>query len=250
MSELALGLYVNLFPVQVPDDPIQLMAVDRSRYPDLRLLRDDLQRPGQMAWLYADGDKVYGYGRDCDILASRDFVKLEIRLEDAPSLTGRMVLEGFLERINREGYMPVWGKGRCRTFNWNRYQTTRDGQVRVCHGYDLRSLFLYDANTAKMVFGLVIDATYAFKDQAGEPLSPYEIRRRFGSQALRQVRQIQGDLIPTGINTEVARQRLLEDVLPFVSRFPSFHLPCDVRVSLSPEPVRIVLGRKPDESLW
>lgn len=250
MSQLALGLYLNLFPVEVPVDPVRVMVVARSRYPDLRPLRSDFERLGQTVWVYPDGDKIYGYGRGSATLTSKGFRETEIRLHETPRLAGRMVLEGFLEQIKQEGYTPDWVRKRCRAFNWDSFQTTRDLQVRVYRGYELRSLFLFDAIANEMVFGLVIDATYAFRDQSGGALSPHDIRQRFDGQTFREVRQIQRDLIPTGINTEVARQRLLEDILPFVSRFPTFLLPCDVRVNLSPEPIRIVLGRKADESVW
>jgi hypothetical protein len=243
MMQLDLGFYLNLFPVDVPDNPVRVMTLDRSQYPDLRPLRKELQQSGQMVWVYADGDKVYGYGSHLDALQSKGFAETSICLQDTPRLTGRMILEGFIHKIKSEGYTPsLERKGRCEVFNWNEYRTTHNGGVRVYRGFDLRSIFLRDRSADKLVFGLVVDVMYAFQDQQGQSLSPYQIRQCFSNLILSEVRRIQGDLIPTGINTEVARQRLLEHILPFVRRFPDFRLPSDVAVHLHPEPVRVVLG--------
>lgn len=242
-ARLDAGLYLNLFPVDMPPEPVTLLASARAAYPDLRPLRDELAQSGKRVWIYAEGDKVYGYGEDSDLLQSKGFDTTAISLPNVPRLASRMILEGFINHIKQEGYEPIERKGRCQVFNWGECQTIRAGNVHVYRGFDLRSLFVKDRETGRLVFGLVVDVTYAVRGPSDEPLSPGEIRRRFGERAVSEVRQAQGDLLPTGrINTEVARQRLLEHILPFVGRFLNFRLPCGIDVSLRPEPARIILG--------
>lgn len=236
------GIYLNLFPVEVSDNPVRVMVVDRSHYPDLRSLRDDLKRSNGKVWIYADIDRIYGYGDHCTTLKNKSFEEIKISFYEAPRFTGRMILEGFVEKIRQNNYETIERKGRCEVFNWNEFSSTRDGNVKVFCGFDLRSIFLLDLHENKLVFGLVVDVTYAFRDQSNQSLNTYLIRQKFGSQTFSEIRQIQGDLIPTGINTEVARQRLLDQILPFIRRFPEFNLPCGLKAILSAEPVRVVLG--------
>lgn len=242
-ERLDVGLYLNLFPVEVPTYPIRFLEADRSRYSDLRPLRDELSQLGKMVWVYAEDDKVYGYGKDCDWLRSKGFCETDVTLPDRPRLTARMILEGFIGHLKEERYTPVERKGRCEVFSWTKYQSTSDGNVRLYRGFDLRSLFLRNRETGELIFGLIIDVTHAFRDQANESLNAHDIRERFGSKTFSEVRQMQGELLPTGrINTEVARQRLVDHILPFVRCFPNFQLPCDITVSLHHEPTRIILG--------
>ena len=243
MKQLDIGLYINLFQVEVPNNSVQVVAANRKKYPNFRSLRDDIERFGQSIRIYADGDIVYGYGKDCDELLSNGFSESNIFLHDTPRLTSRMILEGFVKQIKEVGYEPLEQKGRVEAFNWNEYRSTRDGNVCIYQGFDLRSIFLKDRGIDKLVFGLVVDVTHAIRDRNGNSLNAHSISERFGSNTLIETRQIQGDLLPTRkINTEVSRQRLLERILPFVSKFSTFRLPCEVQVSLQHEPLRIILG--------
>jgi hypothetical protein len=243
MARLDVGLYLNLFPVEVPAYPIRFLATERSLHPDLRPLREELTQLGKRVWVYADGDKVYGYGKDCDSFRSKGFCETNVTLPNRPRLTARMVLEGFVDRIKQAQYTPLERKGRCEVFNWAEYRLTSDGNVRIFRGFDLRSLFLKNRETDELIFGLIVDVTYTLRDQSNESLNPHDIRERFGSKTFSEVRQIQGDLLPTGkINTEVTRQRLLDHILPFIRHFPDFQLPCGIAVSLHHEPTRIILG--------
>jgi hypothetical protein len=239
-SKIELGVYLNLFPADVPQDLVKVMVTDRSQYQNLQLLRDELKT--NKVQVYADNDKIYGYGDDSITLKEKGFNVIEICLYNTPYLTGRMILEGFLERVRQDNYEVIERKGRCEVFNWNEINFTRDGNVKVFRGFDLRSIFLLNHNNNKLIFGLVVDVTYALRDKTDQHLNFHVIRHKFGNKTLLEVRQIQGDLIPTGINTEVARQRLLEHILPFVKRFSRFSLPCNLDVNLHHEPIRVVLG--------
>jgi len=80
-------------------------------------------------------------------------------------------------------------------------------------------------------------------------LNFHDIVTKFGSITLREIRQIQKDLIPTGINKEISRQRLIEDIVPFVEQFSEIDLPCDLKSKITSFPARIILGEE-YETIW
>jgi len=234
------GIYLNLFPVDIPEHPADLMVIERNLYPDLRELRNELKNTIKV---YADEDKVYGYGADAIMLKDKGFKKIEISLYEVPRLTGRMILEGFINKVKSDSYEVIEKKGQCKIFNWNDFKITRDNNVKVFKSFDIRSIFILDSQENKLVFGLIVDVVYAFKDSSDLPLNTYLILKNFGSQTFSEVRQIQGELIPTGkINTEIARQRLSENILPFIKNYSDFDLPCGLKATLSTEPTRVIIG--------
>lgn len=241
-SRLGSGIYLNFFPIEVPDTAIKVMTIARSSYPDLKVLRNDLV--GLDIGLYADEDEIYGYGNNLKLLQDKGFTEDSIALRHSPRLAGRMILEGFLDNLKEEGYVIIEKKGSCEVFKLSEYALTTDDHVKVFTGFSLRSLFFLDHSVIipQMVFGLVIDVTYAFKDKEDIALNMFLIRKNLGAATLSEVRRLQGDLVPTGINTEVARQRLLNHILPFVEQFPEFNLPGIIPVKLSAEPCRVILG--------
>jgi len=233
------GIYLNLFPVDIPEHPVDLMVIERNRYPDLRELRNELKNTIKV---YADEDKVYGYGADAIILKENGFKETKISLYQIPRLTSRMILEGFMERIRLNNYEVIGRKGRCKIFNWDVFKLTSDKKVKVFNGFDIRSIFILNPQENKLVFGLIVDVVYAFKDNSDHPLNTYFISKNYGSQTFSEVRRIQGELIPTGINTEIARQRLLEHILPFIRNYSEFELSCGLKVNLAVQPIRVILG--------
>jgi len=233
------GIYLNLFPVNIPEHSVDLMSIERNRYPDLRELRNELKNTIKV---YANEDKVYGYGADAIMLKDKGFKKIEISLYEVPRLTGRMILEGFINKVKSDNYEVFEKKGRCKIFNWNDFKITSDNNVKVFKGFDIRIIFILNSQENKLVFGIIVDVVYAFKDSSDKPLSTYLISKNFGSQTFSEVRRIQGELIPTGINTEIARQRLLEHILPFIENYSEFDLPCGLKATLSAAPMRVILG--------
>jgi hypothetical protein len=238
------GLYVNLFEVSFPDTPVEIMRVERSKYPDLRSLRRELATKQMAVRVYSSRDVVYGYGeRQAEALADYGFVKVTVPLKEMPEVTSRMILEGLVEHLRVDGYQSQERKGRTTVFDWKTpIFVTKEG-TRLFRGYDLRSLFLRAPVGESLFFGIIVDVVYAYTDSQGARLSTHEIVARFGNEALRAMRQKQGDILPNGrINLEVSRQRLTEHILPFVQRYRSFALPCGIEATLSAEPVRVILG--------
>lgn len=243
-----IGYYSNIFPVELASASVEILIAERKNFPDLRLLRSEISRDGIEIFVYADEDKVYGYGKDLRWLSSKGFASTKINLSDTPRLTGRMILEGFVKKLSDNGFTPIMSKGRSQLFRWSDFKKTSDGMVKVHKGFDIRSLFLLDRRLEEIIFGLVIDVIYALRDKDNNRLNSHDIVSKFGGATFKEVRLIQGDLIPTGINTEVSRQRFIEEILPFVKHFSGFLLPCGIEAKLKEEPLRIILGGE-NESL-
>jgi len=243
------GHYANLFEVKIAENKeITVMACDRKRFPTLKALRDEISKENREVFVYAPemSDKVYGYGIDLEWLALKGFEKTKINLSDEPRLTGRMILDAFIDKAKKIGYLPYFSRneiGRCTLCNWDKFQTTSDGNVKVYTGYDIRVIFLKDGEKDRLCFNIIIDACYKLRDNRGEPLNNRTIIARFGRETLRNVRKIQGDLIPTGkINTEVSRKILIDEILPFIETLKEIELPCGIRARMKLTPSRIILG--------
>ena len=247
------GFYANLFEVSVTTINIPIMVAERNKYPDLRSLRNEIESNGKKVLIYSPerSDILYGFGEDMEWLSSKDFRKDSVNLHNEPRLTGYMVLEAFINKAEGLGFHPFFSKdkGRCRLFNWNEFKTTSDNKVKLYLGYDVRIIFLKDQIENSLVFGLVLDITYSLKDFNDNPLNFHEIITNFGSSTLKEIRQIQRDLIPTGINKEISRQRLIEDIVPFVEKISEIELPGCLKAQITPNPARIVLGEE-DETVW
>lgn len=245
------GLYANIFEVELSNTLVNLMRVEHKKYPSLRELRQKLEERDLNAYVYADGDWVYGYGSDYLVLREYSFSEVDLDLKDVPKLTCRMILDGFLKEIKNRGFEKLERKrkveGRAKVFNFNKPIRVNE-QLSVYRGFDLRSIYLFDHFEEALCFGLIVDVTYTYRDSDGNTLNFREIVERFGSDALIKVRQVQKDLSPERrANLEVSRQRLLEDIIPFIREFSRFTLPCNVEVTISDIPSRIILT---DEEEW
>ncbi len=261
---IELGYYANLFEVLVPAQEIQVMVCKRANYPSLRELREGIKKSRKEIFVYAPegSDIIYGYGNGMEWLFDKDFNLETINFYDKPKLTSRMIIEGVIKKARQIGLSPRKtkqdkdicqildeNKGRWKFYNPEKAKITSDNQVRVFIGYDLRVIFLRDPLEDRLNFGLIVDITYFLRDMNDNPLNYRAITSRFDRNTLREVRQIQKDFIPTGINREVSRQRLIEDIIPFVEQLGEIELPCGLKVKVVSNPCRIILGDE-DEAVW
>ncbi len=241
LTNLEPGVYVNIFPITLPEEAVHFMVASRGSFPDLRSLRKRIYDAGRNIQLYAHSDSVYGYGTEMEYLVHEGFEEELLYLADFPQLTAHLIEEGIRELLGTEGFEARIGKGRLVVFPINRSTPTANGMIKVYQGYDLKSTFWRDQFLEKLAFGLVVDVTWAIRDKLGQPLNMHQIAQL---NAVTQVAQIQGEYLPrsTRINTEVARQRLQEQIVPFVQGHPEFELPCEATARLSPQPIRIIIG--------
>jgi len=254
MIKLDPGIYVNTFHVHLSQEEIDVMVSERKKFQNLKELKEEITGIGKSIYLYAPPrtGKVYGYGKHMDWLVSRGFKKIHgFNINSEPALTGRMILEGVIKKAEDLQYVASFGKekGRVFLFNWSKFKETSDRQVKVFTGYDIRVIFLKDLIEGSLEFGIIVDVKYSLKSANGRRLNYHEIVSNFGNDTLRKVRQIQKDLVTTGINTEVSRQRLLDDIIPFVEKIRKIELPCGVNAEITTIPSRIVVGEK-NEFAW
>lgn len=232
------GLYTNVFHVDVPADPVDLLVAPSSAYPDLRTLRMKINDKGWAVRVYRAPDKIFGYGPQKDVLAERPFEEQQILLHHEPEFCARCILEGLGDQIKKDGYRECHGNGRVTYYESQPCGMTRKGNLRIYLGYDLRTIFWRQGE--KLLFGLIVDIRWQIQDASGRRLGPAEIAQQ---GAMREFAQLQEEILPTGqINTEVSRLRLQQHILPFVDQHKSFPLPCGGKASVDTIPMRVILG--------
>jgi len=237
-AALDLGLYTNVFQVDVPDKPVSVMVASTKDYPDLHSLREEIAQRSWNCRIYRVGNRVFGYGEEQGALAAKAFQPAIVHFRDVPDLWKRWILEGLVDHLKAQGYRERSGKGRATLYEPNSYGELSGGRIRVYRGYDLRVIWWKQSEEIR--FGLVVDIRWKVQDTNGRRLSAYEIAQH---GVMRQLAQIQEELLPAGnINTEVARFRLQNHILPFVNRHSTFSLPYGGTVTINSTPIRVILG--------
>jgi hypothetical protein len=237
------GLYANLFEVNFEDHDVDFMHTDRSPYPKLRDLRQQLAERKIEARVFATGGEVYGYGSEQNQLVEFGFRLKSVRIGQIPPLASRLVLEGYANSLTQASYTIRWSFGRATAYQFGKALLETPSGVKLFRGFELQSLYLLNPETNALVYGIVVNAVFTCRDRDDQSLSTREVVARFGHDTLRLLRTRQGDLAPRGgINLEISRQRLVELVLPFVNARCSFVLPCGIPAELNRVPVRIILA--------
>jgi len=244
--QLQPGIYTNIFPVILPDEPLSFMETQRAQLTDLRELRNEIEQANRHVVVYADRNRVYGYGEDAEaLLSTKGFRKNQILLKQVPALAAHIVLQGLIDAALAKGFwqrrkMSLKGvDARTEIFHPTPKGTTAQGRVKVFVGYDLRCAY-YPAVES---FGLVVDVTWAYQDDSGTPLNTPQMRTR---NALNEALVIQEELLrgTNRLNLQIAQIRMHNYLLPFVQEFQSISLPCGGQARLEPEPFSVILGGK------
>jgi len=237
------GFYTNVFEVEVPSEPVDVMIASTSDYPDLRPLREEITRNSWSCRVCRVRDRVFGYGKDCNVLENKSFRSQQLYLKDEPDLCKRLILEGLVDLLRIEGYRE-WSRtriGRVKLYEPKPYRSAARGQLQVYRGYDLRSIWW--KQESQVHFGIVVDLCWEVQDEEGKRLSTPEIVR---FNAMMEIGQIQDEFLTDGkINTEVARLRLQKHILPWVRwvrEYNRFTLPCGGEATIITVPVRVVIG--------
>ncbi len=243
--QLQPGIYTNIFPVVLPDEPATLMEIQRSLAQDLRALREEIDRANLRVHVYADKDHVYGYGQEANtFLSTKGFSPTTVSFQEIPALTAHMVLQGVIDLALEKGFWQRWKiplKGvdaRTKIFRPEPKGTTTQGRVKVFAGYDLRCAY-YPAVES---FGLVVDVIWAYQDENGMPLNTPKMR---GQNAMNEALVIQEELLrgTNRFNLQISQIRMHDYLLPFAQEFQTIPLPCGGQARLKSEPFSVILGR-------
>jgi len=240
-----IGIYVNIFVVEVKDPNLQVVIQARSHCPSLKELRTYLRD----CHVYALGNLVYGYGQDLSELKQQGFEEAEVDIYEVPQLTARLILEGFSAQLQSVGYNVEFKKYRHQAFDLQRPLRMSIPEVILYQGCSYNSVFLKTPIQDKLVFGLVIDLSYRL-ELKGNPASYREVRyfaaQKYGNQMaddiMRSIRIKIGDLTPSGFrNTEAARLRF-ERIRTIIQRVGErLQLPTGNQAVLSMVPTRVVM---------
>jgi len=242
--QLQPGIYTNIFPVILPDEPVSFMEIQRAQATALRELRNEIEQANQRVVVYAHRDRVYGYGEDAEtFLSAKGFGKTSVLFEQVPALATHVMLQGLIDAALAKGFwqrrkMSLKGvDARTEIFRPTPKGTTVQGRVKVFVGYELRCAY-YPAVES---FGLVVDVTWAYQDERGTPLNTPQMRTR---NALNEALVIQEELLraTNRLNLQIAQIRMHNYLLPFVQEFQSIALPCGGQARLEPEPFPVILG--------
>ncbi|MBI4762920.1 MAG: hypothetical protein HZC39_13525 [Chloroflexi bacterium] len=245
MSQVQLqpGIYTNIFPVILPDEPVQVMVTSRAKAVDLRSLRNEIDSAQAQVSVYAHNDRVYGYGQESvTFLLARGFEKSQMLLKDTPVLAARVVLEGLIASALSKGFWqrrkisPKGFDARAEIFQLSPKGITTQGKVKVFAGYDLRCAY-YPAVES---LGLVVDATWAYQDENGTPLNMPQMRAR---NALNEALVVQEEFLrgTTRFNLQISQIRMHSYLLPFAQEFHTFLLPCGGQAQLESVPFPVIL---------
>lgn len=233
------GIYTNIFQVQLPDQTVDVMTAPASKYPSLRDLREQIRDSSRNIRLYRHDDIIFGYGRDSDWLVDKGFERHQIRLYESPKWGARMIVEGLVEHLTRQGYREWSGIGRTKLYEPEPLGQAAQDHLRLFRGYDLRAI--YWRRNESPLFGLVVDICWEIQDASGRRLSTPEIAQY---NAMAEIARLQEEYLRDNrINPEVSRLRLQNHIVPFVQSNNKFTLPCgqNVEVTLDTAPLRVVI---------
>ena len=241
---MAVGICTNLFTVDLETKTLNLVEENRSRFPSLRELRDRIS-----AHVYADGDKIYGYGEDLSELRRIGFKNVVKEISEVPKLTSRLILEGFSKRLSSLGYQVEWRRFITQAFDDNRPIMLSIPEIRLLKGCVYRPVYLRDPLEGKLVFGIIIDLRFRLECE-GQPSSYYDIRRFISQkydewkarEVIREIRVKTGDLTPMGRRNSQASKFRYESILRIVREVgEEFKLPTGDVAMMSQEPTNIVI---------
>jgi hypothetical protein len=239
------GIFTNLFVVSLENEVLSLVEDNRSKYPSLKQLRGQVS-----SYVYADGDKVYGYGKDLSDLRKLGFKNVQIDASNIPKTTCRIILDAFCERLNSlfyklERYRPV-----AQAFDIKNPIVLSVSEIVLLRGCEFRTVFLRHPIENRLVFGLIIDQRFRLECK-GQPSSYYSIRNfvtiKYGNEmakeVMREIRVKTGDLTPLGRRNAEASKIRYENIQNIVHKVGDrIELPTGGVARLAQEPVNIVIG--------
>jgi len=238
------GMYCNLFLIEIEGDSLNIAVADRSAYPTLKPLREELKS----CRVYALEDKVYGFGEDLSELLKRGFREIQLDIYEKPKLTCRLIREGFIDALTQKGYIVEWDRIKPRAYDIKNPISVSIPEVSIFEGCEFRVIYLRDLLTRSLYYGISLDLRYRF-ELNGEPASYGKIWNyvaknyniELAKDVIREIRVQTGDLTPSGKrNAESAKFRF-EKILKIVNRINEFKLPTGHKVKLAKTPVRVVL---------
>lgn len=241
--QLQPGIYTNIFPVALPDGPVRVMVIERSKATGLRPLLDEIARSGAQVQVYAHKARVFGYGQDAEnFLSPKGFQKMQVSPLSWPTLGAHLVIDGIVSVALKHGF---WQKkrfsprgviGRTKIFRSSPAGLAARGSVKIFLGYDLRCTYY----SAVESLGLIVDVVWAYQDSNGNPLNTRQMRER---NAMIEALLIQEELLrgTNRVNQQISKIRMHRYLLPFAQEFQTIPLICGGEAHVEAVPFQVIL---------
>lgn len=241
---MELGIYCNIFKIDLSSYMSPIMFCSRSKYPDLRDLRNDKQIIEIKAYLFAHDEFVYGYGSNIEPLQNFGFNNDIVDLNENPNLATNIITSGYLNYLSKNGFEVNFPKGRYYAYKTNYPKIIPGTNISLINGVDFNIFYLFDDELDSISFVISIDAKSKIIDDKGNTLNFHQIKSKYPFGTLSKIRALQGDLLPLDnkINTEISKQRLIEYIIPFIKEHNNFQLPNGKEATIEDYPLKIIIG--------
>jgi hypothetical protein len=238
-----LDINVNIFPVTI-NNSLKLFEDERKKYPSLKELRANFS-----CNFYADGDKIYAYGKGAQEVTKIGFKAVTKNPVEVPKTACRMILEGFCNKLQSIGYSIERRKFITQAFDVKNLIPLSLEELRLLKGCELRTVYLRDMLTNRLVFGIIVDLKFkneykgkacSYKDIRDIALSKYD--EFMARDTIRKIRIITGDLTPSGKMNAQASKFRYEGILDIIKQVGNrIELPdgSEAMISLQPTPIVI-----------
>jgi hypothetical protein len=238
-----LDINVNIFLVTI-SNPLKLFEDERKKYPSLKGLREHFS-----CSFYADGEKVYAYGKGASEVTKIGFKAVTKNPTEVPKITCRMILEGFCNKLYLIGYNIQRKKFMTQAFDVkNPIPLTLEGLC-LFKGCEFRTVYLKDMLTNKLVFGIILDLKFKI-EYKGEACSYNYIRSiislrysdSIAREIIKEIRVKTGDLTPSGKMNAQASKFRYENILSIIEQVGNkIELPDGNEAIVSLQPTSIVI---------
>jgi len=236
------GIYTNFFQVEVENfDKAGVFCADVNSAGSANELRPRLR-----AHVHQIGSTVFGYGAGSEDLTVLGFITPDSEVLKNPDLVARVMIDGFLDRLEELGYHTERSRIRHRVYHPERAIAVSLRQIRIVPGYMLRSSFFRDPLGEDLVYGLVIDPWYRL-EMNGNPANFGEIRQFANVQAtsaasgiISEVMVKIGMLTPYRKRNRESFKAKVERTLALLAEAGEFSVGGS-SFRISPEPTRVIL---------
>ncbi len=223
---------------------MKLFEYERKKCPSLKELRERFP-----CSFYADGEKVYAYGKDASEVTKMGFKEVTKNPIEVPKTACRMILEGFSNRLQSIGYNIERRKFITQAFDARNPIPLSVEGFQLLKGCELRTVYLKDMLTNRLVFGMILDLKFKI-EYKGESCSYADVWSIISSkyddamarEIVREIRVKTGDLTPSGRMNAQASKFRYENILNIVKQVgDKIKLPDgnEAIISLQPTPVVI-----------
>ncbi len=238
-----MDININIFPVTV-NGPLNLFQDERKKYTSLKELRRRFS-----CSFYADGDRVFAYGKEASELTKIGFKPISKDPAENPKTTCRLILEGFCDKLRLIGYSVEPQRFIMQAFDVKNPIPLSVKELRLVKGCEFRTVYLKNILTNSLIFGIILDLKFKI-EYDGMSCSYRNIRDivslSYGyvkaKDVIKEIRIKTGDLTPTGKMNAQASKFRYESILKVMEHAGGeINLPDGSKAIVSTQPTPIII---------